>query len=108
MSWGGGLSGNVSVWGVENRISVSLQAIKVGEAPERSQGCKGEAPSACMQPGHDGTAAAHVTARWIIMRLIKHQGGKTYNQIELRINQGLMKGLKELTGGQSPTGDAKS
>ena len=50
---GGGLSGNVSVWGVENRISVSLQAIKVGEAPERSQGCKGEAPSACMQPGHD-------------------------------------------------------
>ena len=64
-------SGNVSVWGVENRISVSLQAIKVGEAPERSQGCKGEAPSACLQPGHDGTAVAHVTARWIIMRLIK-------------------------------------
>ena len=49
MSWGGGKTDIVNAWGVERRISVSMQAIKVGESPEGSQGGKEGTPSAWMQ-----------------------------------------------------------
>ena len=35
---GGGSCDYMSAWGVESSISVSMQAIKVREAPERSEG----------------------------------------------------------------------
>ena len=42
---GGGLWDDGSVWGVESSIFVSMQAIKVREAPVRSQVSKEETPS---------------------------------------------------------------
>ena len=44
--WNGGGSCDIaSVWGVESRISVSMQARKVGESPEGSQAGKEDTPS---------------------------------------------------------------
>ena len=43
--FGGGLWDDGSVWGVESSIFVSMQAIKVREAPVRSQVSKEETPS---------------------------------------------------------------
>ena len=45
MDWGGGKSDIESAWGVESRISVSMQGIKVGESPEGSQASREESPS---------------------------------------------------------------
>ena len=42
---GGGSCDIASVGGVESRISVSMQARKVGESPEGSQAGKEESPS---------------------------------------------------------------
>ena len=71
MKWGGGSCDDVSVWGVESSIFTSMQAIKVGEVPERSQVSKEDTPSDHMQLGYDGMAGGGVGGRWIIIGKIK-------------------------------------
>ena len=49
-----------------------MQAIKVGEASERSQVSKERTPSVWMRLHHDGMARVEVPGRWIIIERIKH------------------------------------
>ena len=60
---GGGLFDDGSAWDVESSIFVSLDAIKVGEAPERKQVTQEVTPRVFMQFGHDGMAAGQVRTR---------------------------------------------
>lgn len=63
---GGGLCDIVSAWGVENRISMSLRGIKVGESPEGSQAGKEGTPGVWMRLHDDAAPGGKVPARWII------------------------------------------
>ena len=71
MSWGGSCD-IASAWGVESRISVSMQARKVGESPEVSQAGKEDTPSGWKRLMYDAMARGQVSTRWIIIRIFKH------------------------------------
>ena len=64
---GGGSCDIASVWGVESRISVSMQARKVGESPEGSQAGKEGTPSVWERLVYDAMAKGQVPTRWIII-----------------------------------------
>ena len=69
---GGGKTDIVSAWGVERRISVSIQGIRVGESPEGSQVGKKGTPSVWMRLVHDGMARGQAPTRWITIGIFKH------------------------------------
>ena len=71
---GGGLSDLVSMWGVERCISVSMQAIKVGESPERSQVSVKGTPGVWVRLVDDAMARGEVPSQWIVMGLTKLSG----------------------------------
>ena len=60
---GGGLCDMVSSWGIESRISMSMQGIRVGESPEGSQVGKKGTPSVWMRLVHDAMARGQVPTR---------------------------------------------
>ena len=71
MKWGGKIE-FVSVWGAESVISVSMQAIKVGESSEGGQVRKEATQSVFTRFMYDGMAGGQVPARWIIIGIFKH------------------------------------
>ena len=68
---GGGSCDIASVWGVESRISVSMQARKVGESPEGSHAGMEGTPSVWKRLVYDAMARGQVPTRWIIIGIFK-------------------------------------
>ena len=69
---GGGSCDIASTWGVESRISVSMQGVEVGESLEVSQAGKEDTPSGWKQLMYDAMARGQVPTRWIIIGIFKH------------------------------------